>query len=245
MSACDRCHVTRAHQPRRARVLINGDLRFDHASHRADRRGVVIRCVGCHDTIETADHTGAHPPPPTRACVDCHDDADRTPQSQRMRVCETCHATRIESFGVLAPRSHLPAAARPANHTLAFRTDHGPDAEAAPAACAACHPVMSGGRRDTCDECHQLMRPDDHVVGWAEWEHGPEAATDSDRCATCHTGGFCVACHAQPPRSHIPLAAFARGGHAETAALDLRACTVCHTTEADCSGLGCHVRGAP
>jgi hypothetical protein len=243
--ACRACHRERQPAPNRRRTLIVGDLRFAHADHAVDARGARIACVECHDTVASFEATGAHPPPATRVCVTCHDDANRTPVERRMRVCETCHADRAETFSVLAPRSHLPAAERPANHTLAFRSDHALEAEANASACARCHATMSGSPRDTCDDCHQVMRPRDHVVGWNEWDHGPAAATDASRCETCHAGGFCVACHSRPPRSHFPLAAFARGGHAEPAALELRACLVCHPAERDCAGLACHERGPP
>ncbi len=242
MRDCDDCHAKRPRQPSRQRRLITGDLRFSHATHTTDRKGRVVRCVECHQSISTVRKTDGHPVPSTRACVGCHDDDDRTPSQFRMRACETCHATRSESFQTLAPRSHLPAEERPVDHTIAFRTDHETEARNAPQSCVKCHPTMSGSARDVCDECHQSSRPRDHTVLWPEFEHGPAAAFDADRCATCHTGGFCVACHSRPPRSHFPLAAFARGGHAASAAYDTRACTVCHDVTRDCTGPGCHGR---
>jgi hypothetical protein len=241
MEQCAACHIARDRAPPRTRTLIVGDLRFAHAAHASDRKGKLTRCVTCHTDVAKVTRINEHAVPPTGACVKCHDDDDRTPAEFRMRICETCHATRTESFGTLAPRSHLPASERPENHTIAFRSDHEQEARQNSAGCAKCHTMMSGSSRDTCDECHQMMSPRDHTVGWREFEHGPEAATDAERCATCHTGGFCVACHARPPRSHFPLVEFSRGGgHAAAAALDTRACMACHDPRRDCLTMGCH-----
>lgn len=241
MSSCDSCHFPRTPAPVRARSYIVGDLHFSHARHETDRAGRAIACGACHTRVAEVKHTARHPAPETAACVVCHDDEARTPSSARMRTCETCHLTRSEFFGALAPRSHLPPTERPEDHTLAFRTDHATEAGADSRRCARCHTQLSGSTRDTCDECHQVMRPRDHTAGWREYEHGPEAATDRERCASCHTAGFCVACHARPPRSHFPMMEFIAGGHAAAADLNLRACLVCHGDVArDCAGPGCH-----
>lgn len=243
MADCLDCHQPRKRAPSRNRRLIVGDLRFRHGNHRTDRKGKPILCRDCHPDSATVTEVGKHPLPTTRACVACHDDVDRTPSALRMRACETCHATRSGTFGQLAPRSHLPAPERPEDHTLAFRRDHSADAALHSTRCARCHTFMSGSARDTCDECHQVMRPQDHVVLWREYGHGPEAAARSDRCATCHQGEFCAACHSRPPRSHYPLYDFRNGGHAGLARYDLRACMTCHVPSQDCDV--CHqTRGA-
>jgi hypothetical protein len=244
MSACAGCHAERQSQPSRRRALIAGDLRFRHRDHRSDRRGQLIRCVDCHVDTAAQTETGAHPPPPLAACVACHDDDARVPPTKRMRVCETCHATRQQRLGALAPRSHLPASERPIDHTLAFRRDHGDEATRDATRCARCHTAVSGATRDVCDECHRVMRPSDHVVSWREYDHGPDAAVESERCARCHSADYCVACHRQPPRSHFPLADFgALGGHGVQARLNMRACITCHPQATFCSsGAGCHPR---
>jgi hypothetical protein len=203
MDDCAACHRPRDRAPTRTRSLIRDDLRFAHGAHGVDRRGQPIRCVVCHVDIARVAETDTHAPPPTSACVECHDDEARTPTSVRMRICEACHLSKSESFGTLAPRSHLPASERPENHTLAFRSDHGQEARRDAAGCAKCHLTMSGSARDVCDECHQSMRPRDHTVGWRDFEHGPQAATNAQACATCHEAGFCISCHARPPRSHF------------------------------------------
>jgi hypothetical protein len=101
---------------------------------------------------------------------------------------------------------------------------------------------MSGAKRDTCDDCHRIMRPADHQVTWREFDHGPAAAARTDGCATCHQGDFCVACHAfVRPRSHFPIGDFTNGGHGLFARTNLRACVACHQVDTFCSGSGCHV----
>lgn len=245
MRDCKGCHRPRRQKPSRLRKFITGDIHFRHGSHRVDRRGKLIACTQCHPSSRAVTEPGTHPPPKTAACVACHDDASRTPRQLRMRVCETCHATKSRSFSSLAPRSHLPATERPKDHTLAFRRDHAADARADGARCAKCHTFMSGSHRDSCDQCHQVMRPRSHTVLWREYEHGPSAAARTDNCATCHTGGFCVSCHQTRPRSHNPALEF-RTSHGGLAVFGLRSCSVCHiidgTTPAPrgCAGSGCH-----
>lgn len=238
LSACDGCHVTTT-GPRHPRRLITGDLRFDHAVHRTDARGQRVGCEVCHAATSSATTSERHAPPSIAACVVCHDDAARVPVSRRMRICETCHTQKAESFGALAPRSHLPATERPIDHTLAFRRDHG--AEAADATrCAGCHTMMSGSPRAACDECHQVMRPDDHTVLFREYDHGAEAVVAAERCATCHVVDYCTACHRRPPRSHAPLGSFGTGDHGDLARQNPRSCLTCHAPATDCVGAGCH-----
>jgi hypothetical protein len=243
MDRCDDCHRERSRKPSRLRRLIVGDLHFRHTNHLTDRRADPIRCVECHSGSIEATIAGRHPPPTTRNCVTCHDDQTRTPVVMRMRVCETCHATKSLTVSSIAPRSHLPERERPADHTLAFRTDHGADAEREAPKCAKCHTFMSGSSRDVCDQCHQTMRPLDHRVTWREFDHGPEAATRSDNCAVCHTTAFCTDCHSQTPRSHFPLRDFREFGHATPALYNMRACVTCHIPEQTCVVSGCHTAG--
>lgn len=241
MDRCDQCHRPGRQPMRRERQLIVDDLRFDHGNHALDRRGQAIACVECHQQSSQTEEVGRHPPPTTQTCVGCHDNIDRTPSGSRMLVCETCHITRSRQLRLLAPRSHLPPLERPEDHTLAFRRDHAADVLADSKRCARCHTFMSGQSRDTCDECHQVMRPGDHNVTWIEFDHGPAASARADRCATCHRGSFCVACHSQPPRSHFPLTMFA-DSHAIPAQLRLRACLTCHNAQRFCGR--CHTSGA-
>ncbi len=237
LSACTLCHQDTA-AARHPRKLITGDLRFEHELHRTDARGARIGCETCHDG--TAQATGErHDPPSTATCVACHDDAARVPVAKRMRICETCHTAKAETIGAIAPRSHLPGTERPIDHTLAFRSDHRAEAQDA-TRCAGCHQMMSGNPRAACDECHQVMRPQDHTVLWREYDHGGDAVVASDRCATCHVVDYCTACHRRPPRSHAPLGSFGTGDHGDLARQNPRSCLTCHEPVTDCVGAGCH-----
>lgn len=241
MTECGQCHSPRKRQPTRTRRVIIGDLRFAHDNHRADIRGLDIRCVSCHPDTRTVRSADAHLEIDTAVCVDCHDDPERTPSNKRMRACETCHSAKAQSFGVLAPRSHLPPLERPEDHTLAFRRGHGEDARRNATRCARCHTFMSGAPRDVCDECHQIMRPQNHGLSWREFDHGPEASARADACATCHKGTFCASCHQQRPRSHRPRAIFITD-HGLAAQINLRACITCHDPNGP-NGCGrCHTR---
>ena len=245
MNACDQCHRPRTRKPTRTRRVIVGDLRFAHSNHQSDVRGRPIRCVQCHQDTREVQSVTAHPDIDTGVCVECHDDSDRTPSAKRMRVCGTCHSSEPLTFGLLAPRSHLPRVERPEDHTLAFRRGHGEDARQNAARCARCHTFMSGAPRDVCDECHQIMRPRDHGLSWREFDHGPEASAQADACATCHKGTFCTSCHSRMPRSHLPRAMFAQGGHGMDAKINLRACITCHDPDGPtgCRRSGCHDGG--
>ena len=243
LAECARCHVDRPVQPSRLRRFITADLRFDHGDHRQDRRGRAITCSGCHTGSASVQKTGSHAAPAMAACVECHDDTARTPPAKRMRMCEACHATKRASFGAIAPRSHLPALERPEDHTRAFRRDHAADATADPQRCARCHTFMSGSPRDACDDCHRIMRPQDHTVTWREFDHGPASAARADGCAVCHQGDFCIACHSTRPRSHFPSIDFAQRGHGDFARVNLRSCSACHIFETDCATSGCHLPG--
>lgn len=244
MGECLRCHQPETPPSSRSRTLIHDDLVFSHQAHRNDRRGKFITCSTCHaeTTQADADDMGKHAAPVLSVCVKCHDNAERVPEEKRMSRCELCHSTRSAGLGSLAPRSHMPATERPPDHTSAFRRDHASDARLDARRCARCHGEVSGNRRNTCDECHQVMRPSDHFVDWKEYGHGPEAATDTDRCTTCHQVDYCVSCHRRPPRSHFPPRAF-RDGHGVQAAMNMRPCITCHRPERDCARAGCHRGG--
>jgi len=237
MDNCAGCHKKGVQQRVRAR-LIRGDLRFEHPRHASDRRGKAIKCEECHKQSAASTSFSEHAPPSVQACVGCHDDSDRVPTELRMRTCETCHSTRTQRLTTIAPRSHLPATERPLDHTLAFRRDH---VEAANdgARCAGCHTQMSGNAQNSCDECHQSMRPADHRITFRELDHGTEAAANRDRCATCHVVEFCTACHSQRPRSHGFAGMFAND-HGHLARANVRSCMTCHDTQRDCAP--CHDR---
>lgn len=242
MADCTSCHQATIAQRTRPQ-LIRGDLHFDHARHRADRRGQVIRCDECHAQTARAETTEDHAAPRIESCVGCHDDTARTPPVNRMRICETCHRERSETVASIAPRSHLPLTERPLDHTIAFRRDHADAAERDATRCASCHTQMAGNPRQACDECHQTMQPADHRITWRELDHGPEAAADRERCARCHVVEFCTSCHAQRPRSHGFASSFwSEHGHA--ARINVRTCLTCHGESFCATCHGAAARGA-
>jgi hypothetical protein len=238
MSDCAGCHPSRKVELTRGRKLITGDLVFAHATHEQDLAGQAIDCRACHDQVVGSRAAEDQEVPAMQRCAVCHEDPGKTPDRVRIENCGVCHQ-RITAGA--APRNHLVAAASggvPEDHTLGFRKDHADQARAADARCAYCHTGLSGSPRDSCNECHTRWAPRDHTLDFADESHGREAVLDRDRCATCHSGEFCTACHAQPPRSHRPMAEFRQGGHAEAARFDLRSCFACHTAEDTCAQ--CH-----
>jgi hypothetical protein len=227
MDDCKGCHSKGVQQRTRGR-LIHDDLKlFHHERHRADRRGQPIKCEQCHAQSAQSTAYADHAAPRIETCVTCHDDTDRTPDSMRMRICETCHIERTARITALAPRNHLPATERPLDHTLAFRRDHAEAAERDSSRCAACHTQMSGNKREACDECHQTMRPSDHRITWRELDHGTESIADRPRCARCHVVEFCNACHSQRPRAHGFPGSFV-SDHGPLARVNVQSCLTCH-----------------
>ncbi len=235
MSDCLACHRTLDQVQRTPANLIRQDLRFAHSSHQRDRAGAAIQCTTCHVANFA---TAALPAPVIATCVACHDDSARVSEAHRMTQCQACHANRTGSLLALAPRNHLPASEQPADHTIAFRTDHAVAANDA-ARCARCHREVSGsvGVRTACAECHAVMKPRDHRLTWREFDHGSDASATPDRCALCHVADYCTACHRQKPRSH--LASFATS-HGASARINVRACLACHDPVQSCQGAGCH-----
>jgi Cytochrome c7 and related cytochrome c len=240
MPNCTGCHAAGTQLRTRAR-LIRGDLHFSHDTHKTDRRGTVIRCEQCHKDSAAATDYQTHAAPQLESCVTCHDDSDRAPEAVKMRRCGACHAGRAQTLTTLAPRNHLPATEKPIDHTIAFRRDHAEAAERDSKRCATCHTQMSGNALDTCDECHQTMKPADHRITFRELDHGPEAAADRTRCARCHVVNFCTACHSQRPRSHGFIGEYVNN-HAMPARENVRACLTCHDggSGTTCDGAGCH-----
>jgi hypothetical protein len=245
MENCGGCHSAE-HPSTLARRFIRADLHFSHASHERDRVGRAIGCTACHDSMGNASTVFDIPPPQMQRCTLCHDDRRVTPPEVRMNRCAGCHlaASQGEMEGVLAPRTHQLGTIAPDDHTLVFRREHAAAARSAGARCAGCHQGLSGSRRDSCQECHAVMRPRDHNITWRQEDHGREAAAARERCASCHQADYCEACHSVPPRSHLPITDWlSRNGHGAVARLSLRSCFACHTFENTCGASGCHERG--
>ncbi len=235
MGQCDSCHPKRDVELRRGRRLIKGDLIFAHSDHVKDQAGAAIACQQCHADIPGSRSSSDVSVPEMQKCAVCHEDSAKTPERVRIARCDVCHT---EISAGTPPSNHLTGKGLPEDHTIEFRRNHGEQARNKDGNCRYCHEELSGRAQDTCFQCHTLMKPRDHNLGWRDDEHGREAASDSDRCATCHEADYCTACHSVTPRSHQPLAEFRLGGHADTARFDLRSCFACHTYEDSCSA--CH-----
>jgi hypothetical protein len=235
MTACAGCHPERDVELARGRQLITGDLIFAHATHETDAAGQRIACAVCHDDVVRSRSAEDVSVPAMQRCAICHEDTARTPDRVRIERCEVCHS---EITSGAMPRSHQVGKEIPDDHTLEFRRHHGEAAASKEARCGFCHDGLSGSTRDSCFDCHQVMRPRDHDLGWREDGHGRDAAADRDRCGQCHDAEYCTACHSVPPRSHQPFAEFRLGGHAQDARFELRACFACHTHEDTCAD--CH-----
>jgi hypothetical protein len=237
MDNCTNCHPSRNVALARGRLFITGDLKFAHSGHENDKNGNPIACDTCHDDVASSRSADDVSVPAMQRCATCHEDATRTPDAVRIARCSVCHGNISAGS---APRNHLVGKAVPEDHTLEFRTNHGPQAADKNARCGFCHDGLSGSPRDSCFQCHKLMKPRDHNLGWREDSHGREAAADRDRCTSCHTADYCTACHSIPPRSHQPLIEFRLGGHAQPARFNLSSCFACHTSEDTCQD--CHRR---
>jgi hypothetical protein len=238
MENCASCHPQRNIELTRGRRFIIGDLKFAHATHEKDRNGAPIACTMCHAGVSDSATRDDMAVPAMERCAQCHEDSQKSPDRVRMDNCSVCHGAI--DMG-MAPANHLVSGskggARPADHTLHFRKNHGEQAAAKDSPCRRCHTELQGNREDTCFQCHQIMRPRDHNLMWRQ-DHGRDAQTESTRCAQCHAPETCVSCHSIPPRSHTPIGDFRQGGHAELARFNLSSCLTCHTYEDTC--IKCH-----
>ena len=221
-ATCARCHAPEAGSQRagddrvrdaatrtactqrtRAR-LIKGDLRFDHASHRADRRGTPIECEECHAAErERDDATATTRAPRVENCVNCHDDS----RSHAGRAC-ACASARpaTRSAPRRSPSSRRAATCpRPSGRSIT-RSRSGAITPRPPSATAPAAPRATRRCRATdatsATSATRRCGPRDHRITWRELDHGTEAAADRDRCARCHVIEFCTSCHSQRPRSH-------------------------------------------
>lgn len=180
----------------------------------------------------------------TTSCATCHTQPS----------CTTCHV------GPAPPRPvgamHPPAPGRaagastlrraPASHTRAFTEGHGPEATAAPRACATCHV------REDCLSCHRpdLAQPagggNYHPTGFLA-RHPASAYARQTACGDCHNAQqFCASCHAQSglgATRALGASSFHDGrasfivSHGQAARQSLESCVSCHV-ERDCTA--CH-----
>lgn len=180
----------------------------------------------------------------TQSCATCHTQPS----------CTTCHVTPAPPRQVNAMHQPGPGRAAgasterrpPASHTRAFTEGHGPEATAAPRACATCHV------REDCLSCHRpdLAQPagggNYHPAGFLA-RHPSAAYARQTTCSDCHNAQqFCASCHMQAGLSatrSLGGASFHDGranflvGHGQAARQSLESCVSCHV-ERDCTA--CH-----
>ena len=214
------------------------NLKFAHLPHLRSGEAGGISCITCHYEIPRSRRLADLSHPEVLDCVACHDGQQELVSHFRMKDCQLCHIDPQE--GAL-PASHS-RSAKPLSHTASFRRHHREEASDGNAKCFVCHTHVSPAvrRGGDCAACHQVMRPVSHTARWRDAIHGKQAALDRQACAVCHTADTCSRCHNQLPRSHLPLALFKAGAHAELATLQLRSCFTCHTFEDTCGA--CHLR---
>ncbi len=246
---CEGCHhVQEIENPGPASIhrqlasfVISGKydhIRFSHAEHFKGREAYHLDCTTCHYGVAASTNLASLTLPKMADCVNCHDIEKSVATNYRMNNCAVCHVD--EKSGPL-PELHS-RIVKPASHNEAFRLHHGDDASKPGAPCFVCHlnvaPSAVGNQE--CIGCHQVMMPVSHAARWKDDIHGKYAALDRKNCAVCHLTDYCSRCHNQTPASHLPLAQFKAGGHAQSAMLNERACFTCHTFADTCSE--CHAQ---
>ena len=235
-SQCRGCHA-----PEEIEVPITrtyGNIKFSHAAHFKVKDSYGLDCTTCHSAVQTSSRLADLSLPPMVDCIACHNTSRKIAAEFRISNCGTCH---VDAVAGASPESHM-LGVKPASHNESFRVHHA-DAAAEPGAkCFVCHQNMmpSVQAKTQCTNCHQVMRPASHTTRWKDDLHGKFAALDRTTCATCHVADYCIRCHNELPRSHLPLPLFKAGAHAQLAMLNQRACLTCHTFANTCTA--CHSR---
>lgn len=213
-------------------------IKFSHAQHFKNRGAYHVDCTTCHYGVAASTNLSNLTLPKMVDCVSCHDVSKSIASEYRMSNCKVCH-TDVQS----APMPEVHARiVKPASHTESFRLHHSDEASAPGAPCFVCHMNVapSAVGKQECVACHQVMLPVSHTARWRDDLHGKYAAIDRTSCSECHVTDECSRCHNQLPRSHLPLARFKAGGHAQLAMLNERSCFTCHTFADTCQE--CHIK---
>ncbi|MGA8143228.1 MAG: cytochrome c3 family protein [Candidatus Acidiferrales bacterium] len=213
-------------------------IKFSHAQHFKSREAYHLDCTTCHYGIAASTSLSNLSLPKMADCVNCHDISKSVATNYRMNNCAVCH---IDEKSGLIPAIHS-RIVKPESHTEAFRLHHGDEASKAGAPCFVCHMNVapSAVGQQECEGCHEVMMPVSHTARWKDDVHGKYAAMDRRKCAVCHVTDYCSRCHNQTPASHLPLALFKAGGHAQQAMLNERSCFTCHTFADTCEE--CHAK---
>jgi hypothetical protein len=213
-------------------------IKFSHHEHFKDRGTYHLDCTTCHYGIADSTTLSNQTLPKMADCVNCHDVSKTIASSYRMSNCGVCH---IDVQTGPMPEIHS-RIVKPASHTEAFRLHHNEEASSSGAPCFVCHlnVAPSAVGQQECMSCHQVMMPVSHTARWKDDVHGKYAALDRTTCSVCHITDFCSRCHNETPRSHLPLAQFKAGGHAQLAMINERSCFTCHTFTDTCKE--CHAK---
>ncbi|MFZ0522190.1 MAG: cytochrome c3 family protein [Candidatus Acidiferrales bacterium] len=222
-----------------ASFVISGkypQIQFSHAEHFKNRDAYHLDCTTCHYGIAESTHLANLDLPKMADCVNCHDISKTLGTNFRMSNCQVCH---VDVKSGPMPEIHS-TIVKPPSHTEAFRLHHGDQASQPGAPCFVCHMNVapSAVGQQECIGCHEVMMPVSHTARWKDDVHGKFAALDRTNCSVCHVTDFCTRCHNETPRSHMPLAQFKAGGHAQLAMLNERSCFTCHTFADTCGE--CH-----
>jgi len=257
---CSLCHT--AVEDNRVTVALRAPkplLHFNHTVHA--QKGST--CEDCHGDMRNVRLATVLQLPREPMCLSCHDGFTATSR------CGACHPTA--SDGRLMTRAlddrTLPALV-PANHDLAFVSDHAGVAKASPQLCDSCH------AEKFCTDCHAgsvrplRIHPPDYLGG----AHVVDARSKAQDCQACHrTQTFCLGCHERLGFGERAQGAFGVGGgqtfhppgwsgppgapqaHAQAAQQNLASCSSCHqedtclschaTTQAVSPGLGVNPHG--
>ena len=217
---------------------VYANMKFSHIAHLKLRTGYHVNCTTCHYAVPQSSSLANLTLPKMVDCAKCHDTDKTIPAAFRMSNCQVCHVDK--------PSGAVPVVyaryAKPAWHNESFRLHHAQAASAPGASCFVCHTNVSPSAttQEQCVSCHQTILPASHTARWRDDLHGKYAAIDRSTCAVCHTADYCIRCHNELPRSHVPLPLFKGGAHARLAMLNERSCLTCHTFENTCAE--CHVR---
>lgn len=110
---------------------------------------------------------------------------------QTVNTCYTCHPRQfcIDCHGVEMP------------HPEGFKTNHGNEGLANPAACAQCHARSEAEAVGTqfCSACHHPQSTPDRP--WLDQHYIPVREGGTAQCLTCHNPRYCSACHVDGPEA--------------------------------------------
>ena len=194
-------------QPKWTNLAVQpADVIFSHATH----VGKNVKCEECHPEIRESTRVPTQEPMRMGQCMECH------ARYKAPSECETCHR---------AIRKDRPTDDHRSNwievHGQASRAGHDERAR-----CGLCH------TDESCDHCHQEMKPRDHTNYWRIQGHGAMAEIDRDRCRACHRTDYCDRCHSEvAPRSHRGMWSGTRQLHCLSCHFPLgsaEGCVICH-----------------